>query len=59
MRSIGCGANSTHEERQTEIRKFVDDALKWAVVYVTTKMSGTCHDIAAKWSDTVMELRQV
>ena len=67
MRSIGCGTTrpllpeegSTPEERQAQIRKFVDDALKWAVEYIATKMSGTCHDIAVKWSEAVMDMHQV
>ena len=66
LRSIGCGAatpilpeeDSTSEERQAEIRKFVDQAMKWAVVYISTKMSGTCHNIATKWSDAVMDMHQ-
>ena len=67
LRGIGCGVirplvpaeGSTPEERQVQIRRFVDDTLAWAVQYVTTKMSGTCYDIAVKWSDAVMDMHQV
>lgn len=67
LRGIGCGEvcplapeeDSTPEEREAEIRRFVDDGLKWAASYTTTKMSGTCYDIATKWSNAVMIAHQV
>ena len=66
LRGIGCGEicplapeeDSTPEEREAEIIRFVDDGLKWAASYMN-KMSGTCYDIATKWSNAVMNAHQV